>query len=451
MKLHTFLITVAVAATGIAHAAVSQHEARQLGNKLTRFGAVKAGNKTGTIPPYTGGLKVSDPAYKETPYPYASEKPRLVIDSKNMAKYADKLDAGTKALMKRYPGYHINVYPSHRSASYPKWLLKKTVANATDTDCKIVDNGLGLSQACRRGLPFPIPKNGKQILWDHLVAYSGIAHKNFDTSYYEANGHTVPTLAAWNHQSVPYYAKNPSNPKLYRQSRGDIEGPPRQEGVREIQWFYLNPSDNSQKMKRVWIYQPGLRRVRRAPDASHDVPFTATGGNMVYSEQYLFSGMMDRFNYKLVGKKEMFIPYNNFNISFNCPDKKVMTPRYANPKCLRWELHRVWVIKATLKPGKHDIYSKRMYYFDEDTYQGGLYDSWDHAGQLDRVGLMTSVPFPKYHVIEATSDIFYNLNKHGYFYTHFSARTSYQAYEIRTQPWPESMMNARNMQGSGIR
>jgi len=51
---------------------------------------------------------------------------------------------------------------------------------------------------------------------------------------------------------------------------------------------------------------------------------------------------------------------------------------------VRWELHRVWVVEADLKPGARHIYSERFYYLDEDSWNFALYDSFDQAGKLYR-------------------------------------------------------------------
>src|SRR5699024_2870773 len=203
--------------------------------------------------------------------------------------------------------------------------------------------------------------------------------------------------------------------------------------------------DNSGSLKRVWMYQPGLRRVRRAPNASHDTPFVATGGNMVYSEQYLFSGLMDRFDYKLVGRKEMFIPYNNYKITYHCSEKDVMKPQFVKPDCMRWELQRVWVVKATRKPDAHSSYSKRMYYFDEDTYQGGLYAAWNQLGKLQRIGLMTTVPDPEYHGMIPATQTYYNVGVGSYYYLNAALD-----WKSRDKIWPESVLNPRSMRGMGV-
>lgn len=414
---------------------------------LTTFGSIQAGNEAGTIPAYTGGLDPTDPAYNEEPFPFASEKPRLVISAKNMAKYTDKLAPGTKALMKKFPSYHINVYPTHRTVSYPDWMLKHTAENATDSECRIVDHGLGLAKACRRGLPFPYPETGKQVLWDHLLPYYGMAYSNHSKGYFWSAGETIFTVASDYKQNNVYYAKNPPRPELYKTGKGVIVAPTRARGGMQLQWFYMRPSENGGKLKRSWLYQKGLRRVRRAPNASHDTPFAATGGNMVFSEQYLFSGLMDRFNYKLLGRKEMFIPYNNNKVTYHCSPDEAMKPHFVNPECLRWELHRVWVVKATLKPDKHSIYSKRMYYFDEDTYLGGLYAAWNQRGGLQRFGSLATLTLTRggYGGTIPTLLTFYNYKTDSYFYLNIGL-----GFEMRDKLWPSSVFSPRTMRGMGV-
>jgi hypothetical protein len=53
-----------------------------------------------------------------------------------------------------------------------------------------------------------------------------------------------------------------------------------------------------------------------------------------------------------------------------------------NPDFVRWELHRVWVVEATLKPGMRHQAAKSRYYCEEDTWTCVLGDRWDAKGQL---------------------------------------------------------------------
>jgi hypothetical protein len=114
-----------------------------------------AGNADGTIPAYTGGLTTPPPAFKAgasiRPDPFVAEKPRVSISAQNMGKYDAMLTAGTRALLKKYPKYHIDVYPTHRSVALPERVLDGTLANATNASTK--DGGLGIAGAIG-GYPF---------------------------------------------------------------------------------------------------------------------------------------------------------------------------------------------------------------------------------------------------------------------------------------------------------
>ena len=132
---------MAFAWMGTAQAAASADEIKKLGGELTLVGAEKAGNKDGTIPPYTGGLTTPPASYQKgsgvRPDPYASEKPLLSIDAKNMAQHADNLTEGVKGMMKKYPTFRADIYPSHRTVAYPKFVTdntQKCAATATTTN-----------------------------------------------------------------------------------------------------------------------------------------------------------------------------------------------------------------------------------------------------------------------------------------------------------------------------
>src|SRR5690554_5616514 len=118
MTCHTPLTLAAVVAVAMlatqAHAEVSAQEAEQLKTTLTAFGAEKAGNKDGSIPACTGGLTgaMKSPRAGLPPTLFEGEKPVLQIKADNADTYADKLTDGFKYLVKNYPGFRIDVYPS---------------------------------------------------------------------------------------------------------------------------------------------------------------------------------------------------------------------------------------------------------------------------------------------------------------------------------------------------
>ena len=133
---HTLMAaSLALTLAGQAQAAVSPAEAAKLGAELTLVGAEKAANADGSIPAYAGGL-ITPPASFQAgssmrPDPFADEKPLLVIDGKNVEQYKDQLTAVSFELAKRYPGFRMEVYPTHRSASIPQGVLDNSLKNAT--------------------------------------------------------------------------------------------------------------------------------------------------------------------------------------------------------------------------------------------------------------------------------------------------------------------------------
>ena len=71
-------------------------------------------------------------------------------------------------------------------------------------------------------------------------------------------------------------------------------------------------------------------------------------------------------------------------LTFTNKAADVLKPLHVNPDLVRHELHRVWVVEGTLKEGKRHVFSKRVMYFDEDTFQLAAADLYDARGQLWR-------------------------------------------------------------------
>lgn len=68
-----------------------------------------------------------------------------------------------------------------------------------------------------------------------------------------------------------------------------------------------------------------------------------------FDEVDVFAGRGDRFDWKIVGKKEVLIPYNSNGLHTPTKDSDVLMANHLNPDHVRWELHRVWVIESTLR------------------------------------------------------------------------------------------------------
>lgn len=142
----------------------------QLGNRLTPIGAEKAGNADGSIPAWTGGLTQAPTGWSAGHgNPYASDKPLYSIDSRNLAQYQQLLPAGQAALIKAYPGYRLDVYPTRRSCPIPAEVAERTRTFAGQA--RIGSDGWRLEQAAGAAVPFPIPQNGIEAMWNYKLRY----------------------------------------------------------------------------------------------------------------------------------------------------------------------------------------------------------------------------------------------------------------------------------------
>jgi hypothetical protein len=376
-------IAATLAAPFFAHGAVSADEAAKLKTTLTPLGAERAGNKDATVPAWDGGLTKALSGYKSgdaRPDPFAAEKPLLSIDAKNMDLHAAKLSDGVKALMKKYPDFRIDVYPTHRSAAAPQWVYDNTFRNATRA--KLVDNGHGTENAYG-GTPFPIPKDGDEVFQNHRLAWTG-TYVQAPVRVWVVTADGKRSMASGGVQSFrkQYYDPEGSLEKFdgyYQLGKFAVTEPGSKAGEAILAHDNLNASNP----RGLWQYLVGQRRVRKAPSVAYDTPDSVTSGIGLFDEAFMLFGPIDKHQLKLVGKRELYIPYNN-NRAASAKVADLVTPKTLNPSLVRWELHRVWEVEATLAEGKRHVVPKRKYYIDEDSWQIVLFDGWDAKGELWR-------------------------------------------------------------------
>ena len=376
-----------------ALAGVTPEEAARLKADLTPMGAERAGNTNGTIPQWEGGLTqmpqgVSHKAGDFYPDPFARDPVLLSITAKNMGAYADKLSSGQKGLLKKYPEtYRIDVYQTRRTAAAPQWVYDHVYKNATRSSLN--DNRLGVVNAyC--AIPFPIPKRGEEVIFNHIMRYRG-ASRSFEylSGIVLPNGTFSIGGGGYAKENYPIAYKGGSpdnfdNPIL--KLLIEYNSPERRKGELLLALDYL---DSYRTPRKAWQYLPGQRRVRRAPTIAYDNPDSDTGGLETYDGAYMFNGAIDRYDWKIIGKKEMYIPYNCYRFH-NAKRSEVLTAAHHNPDVMRWELHRVWVLEANLQEGKRHAYAKRVFYIDEDTWIAILSDNYDGRGNLWRTNLQTT-------------------------------------------------------------
>jgi hypothetical protein len=374
-----------------AWSAVSQQEAARLGDDLTPLGAEKAANRDGSIPAWDGGLtspeKAGFPNYRtgqHHPDPYANDKPLFTITPANMNQHAARLTEGHKRLLQTYKGtYKMNVYPTRRSAAFPERIYEATKRVATTA--QLAPRGNGVTGAVE-GIPFPIPKQGVEVFWNHVLRYrADAAARTIGQAPVTAGGDY--TLVKFKDEFLFQY----SVAGMTEQTLDNVIAFFIQETVAPARLageilLVHETLDQSRENRRAWVYNPGQRRVRRAPNVAFDNPGT-NADNLRTSDQFdIYNGSPERYEWKLVGKKEMYVPYNSYRLHGNqLKYRDILKKNHVNQDHARYELHRVWVVDSTLKPGTSHLYSRRTLYVDEDSWQILAVDCYDRRGQLYRV------------------------------------------------------------------
>ena len=373
-------------AAALLEAEMSPEEIARLGADLTPMGASKAGNEEGTIPAWEGGITSPPAGYQvgdHHPDPFADDAVAFTITADNMGQYSDKLTAGYQALLSTYPSFKMNVYPTRRSASFPQRIYDKTKEIAATAH--LVENGHGVEGAIN-GLPFPVPKSGLEVIWNHLLRYRGEAASRTIAQAAPTRGGRYTLVQFYDEFYMLYSMEGETEADLGNKIlffKQEVTAPARLAGGILLVHETLN---QVKEHRSAWLYNPGQRRVRRAPNVAYDNPGTASDGMRTSDQFDMFNGAVDRYDWELVGRKEMYVPYNSYKLhSDTVKVKDVLTPLHTNPDLARYELHRVWVVDATLREGARHIYKRRTFYLDEDSWQILAMDQYDKRDQLWRV------------------------------------------------------------------
>lgn len=416
-------------------AGVSADEAARLGKDLTPTGAIRAGNADGSIPEWTGKsnfpqetidltreelerLRTGDPDELEAKFRGALSgdllTPQFTITKDNMAQYADKLTDGHKAMLQQYPSFKIPVYKGVRTAFFPDRIYEETKLNATRAELIGTDSVKG----AKIGFPFPLPKSGAEVIWNHKMKFRGSAARRFNNqAIVKPDGsYTITKII----EDVKFkYAnldeQDDKSSKIIAYYLSETISPPRVAGQLTL---VHETADQASGGRSAWLFSPGLGRVNRAPDVGYDNPAVGTDNEQYNDQIDVFNGALDRYNWKLIGKKEMYIPYNAYEI--NSPKVKyddILTPFHVNPKLTRFELHRVWVVEATLKEGTRHNFAKRVFYVDEDSWSIAVVDCYDDRGGLWKVQEAHLLTAPFVPTTTGIPELIYDLQSKRYFAT----------------------------------
>jgi mannose-6-phosphate isomerase-like protein (cupin superfamily) len=381
------LLVVAGLVTAASAQQLTAEEIAKLEGELTPMGAIRAGNADGTIPAWEGGLTKPPAGWEPNTHyidPFADDKVLFTITAANVDQYADKLTEGQVALFKTYPDtYKMHVYPTRRSAAFPQRIYDKTLEIAATAT--LVQGGNGVEGAIN-GIPFPIPKEGVAAIWNHLLRYRADSASRTIGQAAPTRGGSYTLVEFHDEFYMLYSMAGKTEADLNNRIlffKQEVMAPARLAGGILL---VAETLDQVKEHRNAWLYNPGQRRVRRAPNVAYDNPGTAAD-SMRTSDQFdMFNGAPDRYSWKLIGRKEIYVPYNSYKLQDpSVKFKDILTPLHPNQEYARYELHRVWVVDATLKEGARHIYKRRTFYFDEDSWQILVEDVYDNRDQLWRV------------------------------------------------------------------
>ena len=404
------------------NAKVSSEEVDKLGKSLTPFGSIKSGNKSKTIPEWTGGITKPPAGYTGSGMhhidPFADDAIKFSIDKSNYEGFKKYLTPGQYSMFETYPNtFKLNIYPTHRSHSLPDWVLENTRKNALTSS--LANGGVGIKDAFG-GIPFPI-LHGKnedkalQTMWNHLTRWRGIY---LTMRYTELPVQRDGTYSAITKQQEVFF--NFHNPEGSFKKLDNILfyfltfniAPARLAGGALLVHETL---DQTKEARGAWDYNSGQRRVRRAPNIAYDSPIASSDNTRTADDTDMYNGAPDRYNWDYKGVKEFFIPYNNYMIGKDgLKYDDIVMPGHINPEYVRWELHRVHVVEANLKNGERHIYKKRVYYIDEDSWGIAMVDQYDNRGELWRVSTALLKNYYELPGVWSSGDAYHDLQARRY-------------------------------------
>ncbi len=399
-----------------AQAKVDSTQAARLGQDLTPLGGERAANAAGTIPAWDGGLAQPPANYQpgmHHPDPYSADAPLYQVNSQNMAQYQAQLPAGLKALLEKNPDYFLRVFPTRRSAAAPQRIYDATRFNAQAAE--LISGGNGVDGAAA-GIPFPLPKTGQEVIWNHIMRYRG------DQITFATNQAAVLSNGAYNLLKLErdiyfLYGREGVSPQDLDNTlfyyKYKVVAPAKLAGSALVVQETL---DQVLAIRKAWRFNRGERRVRRLPMLAYDTLQPDSNGMATADQVDSYNGAPDRYEWKLVGKQEMLVPYNSYAVhQKGIPYDNILKSSTVNPELLRYELHRVWIVEADLRKGFSHPYAKRRFYIDEDSWQILAADLYDKSGELS--GAQESHPISYYDVpmFGSTLETIYDFKGKRYF------------------------------------
>jgi hypothetical protein len=195
----------------------------------------------------------------------------------------------------------------------------------------------------------------------------------------------------------------------------------------------VHETANSLKDPRgIWVLPPGYRnKLFRIPPVGYDQPFPGSGGLYFIDMVDMYNGLFDRYVWKLIGKRELYIPYNAYRLSDgSLKYAALLKPGHIDQSQTRYELHRVWVIEANERGGARHSFGKRVFYLDEDSWNVVLVENYDHGGALWRFQEGHLLPNYGIGAANCAPVVTYDLHDGRYFANHLLAEDAVPSFNL---------------------
>lgn len=424
-RLHCQLLLAISATTCLTsplHAKATADEIARIGTKYTCTGAEMAGSPSG-VAPFTGkylgampGMIPHSEGGAHQTDPFADEQPLFTIDANNFAQYAEQLSPGQLAMFRKYPSFKMHVYPSHRDFRYDASVCQAALTNARHAELSA--DGLTALNAVRGAVPFPFPKSGQELVWNVLMAPgAATSYREADLAIIYTNGNVLwGAHQLWNYS--PEHDKKLRGQKYAGVSsyfKISILLPERETGYQLARNLYYD-------LKEPPYYWATGRccRGRCQQSRMEEMPLPSAAGNIFFDDMRLMNGSPERYEWKTIGKREFFLPANNFKLEARVvgTDKyaKLITPGHENPDFVRWELRRAWILQGALKEGMRHLYSNRTLYIDEDSYRAAMGENLDTQGNVWRFNWVNNlyVGGSRSNTYESFSAFYHDLHSGNY-------------------------------------
>lgn len=364
------------------YAAISADSAARLQDELTPIGAIRAGNRSQGIPQWEGGLSRSpgeQPPVPVQPYPnpFADDEPLYTITPSNWKRYQAQLTPGQQALLQHYPAYQLVVYPTRRSAAFPETFYQATQQLATTA--QLTPTGT-LAAPRLDGIPFPLPRNGQEALWNYQLRHQGqwLTRRLFQAIPSKQPYFTLTWIERWRFNTV----LTPETATTVWQYQQHLQSPALLADQRR--WLHAPRALNQQPIA-AWLQLSEDSRARRLPtlDGAQTLPFSDGLQTLAHWPALHLSSQL--YELQLTGRQVLFMPYNAYALQAVATDS-LLAEQHLNQTLPRYEQHRVWVVMATRKDtAALARYHTQTLYFDEDSWHLLGVELYDAAGKLVQV------------------------------------------------------------------